>query len=77
MGGLQHKDDYYETPKWLFNKIQDLTGLKFETDLCATNDNSLCDGWFNERMDFLVILIGMIMIRFIGVTRHEVKMESL
>ena len=53
MPSLSHKDDYFETPDWLFKQIQETTGLRFETDICAIDENSKCDGYIDEEMDAL------------------------
>jgi len=50
---LAHKDDEFETPKWLFDKIVKTTGLRFDTDLCASDDNSMCTAFIDEEMDVL------------------------
>jgi len=51
--GLAHKDDNYETPDWLFKDIEKKTGLRFDLDFCATEDNSKCIGYINKKMDAL------------------------
>jgi len=53
MVGLSHKDDYFETPDWLFKDIVKQTGLWITTDLCASDDNSKCDGFIDEEMNVL------------------------
>ena len=53
MVSLSHKDDYFETPDWLFKQIEKETGLRFETDICATDENSKCVGYIDEEMDAL------------------------
>ncbi len=53
MTSLSHKDDYFETPDWLFERIESMTGLKFETDMCASDENSKCPGFIDESMDAL------------------------
>lgn len=50
---LAHKDDMYETPNWLFQKIQNETGLKFDEDLCATPENTKCKTYMTELLDTL------------------------
>lgn len=39
MTSLSHKDDYFETPDWLFQQIQDETGLEFKIDIACNNKN--------------------------------------
>ena len=51
--GLAHRDDYYETPDWLFDDIVKETGLKFDIDLCADDDNTKCMCYIDEEMDIL------------------------
>lgn len=53
MTSLSHKDDNYETPDWLFNKIQKETGLTFDFDLCATPKNTKCKYYMTELLDTL------------------------
>lgn len=51
--GLSHRDDHYETPQWLFDDIVKKTRLKFDLDLCATDDNTKCMCYIDEEMDIL------------------------
>lgn len=51
--GLAHKDDYYETPDWLFNDIVKKTKLRFDLDLCANDANTKCMAYVDEEMDVL------------------------
>lgn len=53
--GLAHRDDYYETPKWLFDDIDDYLSppLRFDLDLCASDENSMCNAFVDEEMDVL------------------------
>lgn len=53
--GLQHKDDYYETPDKLFINIVIDTKLDFGLDFCASNKNTKCDMFFDEKDDALRI----------------------
>ena len=53
MTGLQHKDDYFCTPDWLYNKIEKETGLRFQTDMCASENNSKCSGYIDEELNAL------------------------
>lgn len=53
MVGLQHKDDLFCTPPWLFRDIVRETKLWFTLDICASEENSLCDSYINEEMDLL------------------------
>lgn len=55
MASLAHKDDYYETPEWLFDKVKNETGLDFGLDLCADRKNKKCDIFFTEKDDTLRI----------------------
>ncbi len=54
-GGLSlaHKDDTYETPNWLFEKIEKETGLTFDEDLCATPKNTKCISYMTKELDTL------------------------
>lgn len=45
---LSHKDDYFETPDWLFKFIEIETGLKFKIDICADTYNKKCDMYLPE-----------------------------
>lgn len=53
--GLQHRDDYFETPDWLFDYIDEYLPppLRFDLDLCANDDNSKCHAFIDEEMDVL------------------------
>lgn len=42
-----NKDDW-ETPKWLFDRIQDQLGIEFTLDPCASDTNHKCDKYFTE-----------------------------
>ena len=53
MTGLQHKDDYLETPEWLVENIELSTGLKFTLDLCATHENRKTLHYIDEHEDLL------------------------
>lgn len=55
MPALAHKDDYYETPKSLFNTIQEETGLKFNIDVSANGTNKKCKYFINEYDDALSV----------------------
>ena len=57
MTGLSHKDDYLETPPWLFDQIEKDTGLKFKTDMCATFENKKCEHFISEEQD-MFLLVG-------------------
>ena len=50
---LAHKDDYFETPDWLFNNIVNETGLEFDLDMCASEENTKCLNYINEETDAL------------------------
>ena len=50
---LAHKDDYFETPDWLFNSIVNKTGLEFDLDMCASEENTKCLNYINEETDAL------------------------
>lgn len=50
---LAHKDDYYETPDWLFEDIKTKTGVEFKMDACASMANSKCEIYCSEEEDFL------------------------
>jgi len=53
MVGLSHKDDYYETPKWIITDIKDTTGLTFDMDICASKENRVCIRYMTEKYDIL------------------------
>ena len=53
MTGLQHLDDYFETPDWLFDEIKRKTKLHFDLDFCASNENTKCAAYIDEEMDAL------------------------
>jgi len=42
MAGLQHKDDYFETPEWIIKTIEITEGIKFKIDGCANYNNKIC-----------------------------------
>lgn len=50
---LRHDDDNYETPDWLFDEIKKETGLFFDLDLCATDENTKCHAYIDEEMNAL------------------------
>jgi len=53
MPALVKKDDYFETPLWLYYQIEEETGLKFDLDICASEKNKKCDRWLSEDFDTL------------------------
>lgn len=53
MTGLVHKDDYYETPMWLFQKLESWIGGKFILDACANEKNTKCVAFISEESDAL------------------------
>jgi len=55
MPSLRHDDDELETPQWLFKKIEDWTGLKFDLDLCANSKNKKCSAYIGKNQDALKI----------------------
>ena len=50
---LAHKDDYFETPDWLFNKIKSTTGGEYGLDMCASKENTKCNSYITEEMNVL------------------------
>lgn len=56
---LRHDDDVYETPKWMFDGIQEKTGLKFQLDVCASKENALCIDYLTEEQDALNYELGI------------------
>jgi len=50
---LAHKDDYYETPMWLFNYLQEKTKLYFDLDVCADELNAVCNEFIDEKLNAL------------------------
>lgn len=50
---LAHKDDHYETRPDIFKSIQKETGLFFDLDICATDDNTMCMYYIDEEQDVL------------------------
>ncbi len=50
---LRHDDDYYETPPWLFNKIEQSCGFKFKLDFCASAENTKCIMYLDEQKNAL------------------------
>lgn len=53
MTSLSYKDDYFETPDWLFEEIKKKTKLFFDLDFCASEENTKCGAYINEEMDAL------------------------
>ena len=53
MPSLSHRDDYFETPDWLFNDIEKETGLRFQLDACANESNTKCVDFLDEIADTL------------------------
>lgn len=53
MTGLQHRDDQFETPDWVFEQIERNTGLVFTLDMCASLENSKCDDFIDEEINAL------------------------
>lgn len=45
------KTDMWSTPKDFFDALNNV--FKFETDVCATNENAKCERWFTPEMDAL------------------------
>ncbi len=50
---LAHKDDYFETPQWLFNYLQEKTKLYFGLDVCADELNAKCNEFIDEDLNAL------------------------
>ena len=46
------KSDEWETPSWLFEKLDDQ--FHFSIDVCATNDNAKCAKYFTRQEDGLL-----------------------
>jgi len=44
--------DNWQTPKELFNKLND--EFHFQVDVCASEDNTLCDNYFDEEKNAIV-----------------------
>lgn len=55
MAGLVHKDDMYETPDPLKDELEKWTGLKFQLDASANDDNKICLYYISETEDALKI----------------------
>ena len=53
MTGLQHKDDYFETPPTIVTNIEGETGLNFNVDVCANELNKKCHYYISESDDAL------------------------
>ena len=53
MTGLVHRDDYYETPPIILDLIQRQTGLTFGLDVCANEQNKICQSYISEGDDSL------------------------
>jgi len=43
--------DMWATPQYFFDKLN--AAFRFETDVCATNENTKCDRWYTPEMDGL------------------------
>lgn len=52
---LSVKDDHFETPFNIFYDLQDLTGLKFDLDFCASQFNKKCNLFIDEKTNALEI----------------------
>lgn len=50
---LAHRDDYYETPQWLFDDIKNKTRLNFDMDACASLENRKCRRYCTEEFNIL------------------------
>lgn len=46
------KTDEWETPQWLFDKLQEQYG-EFTLDVCATRDNKKCRDFYSRELDGL------------------------
>lgn len=53
MTSLAHNDDFFETPRWIIDDLQAWTGLEFNLDVCANEQNKKCEFYINEQMDAL------------------------
>lgn len=49
MTGLQHRDDYFETPPIIVTNIESETGLKFNVDISANELNKKCHYYISEQ----------------------------
>lgn len=52
---LMHKDDQYETPKPMVTDIEKDTGLKFNIDVCANQNNKKCHYYIDESENALTV----------------------
>ena len=50
---LAHKDDYFETPPWLKDYLQEKTKLYFGLDVCGDELNAVCNEFIDEKLDAL------------------------
>ena len=71
MTGLQHKDDYFETPEHIVEEIESKTGLTFTLDLCATHENRKTLWYLSEDDDFLTYPIGINTVCFCNPPRSK------
>ncbi len=51
VGMYSSKSDNWETPQWLFDRLNDWYG--FETDVCAIPENAKCERYFTPEQDGL------------------------
>lgn len=45
--------DMWETPRWLVRQLEDLLGVTFVHDICATAENAKCPSYWTEDDDAL------------------------
>ena len=54
----------FETPKKIFNSAQSIFNLKFDLDVCATKENTLCKNYFTKKdnslkLDWNILSFGL------------------
>ena len=50
-GLLTSNSDEWTTPRWLFDRLNER--FQFTIDVAATQENRLCDAWFDSKDDGL------------------------
>jgi len=53
MTGLQHRDDYFESPPFVVSGIENNTGLHFDIDISANINNTKCNLFISEETNAL------------------------
>lgn len=80
MPALAHRDDKYETPKWLMDDLKDWTKLTFLLDASASAKNTKCPNYMDEKLNALtndwILSNSMTMLRKVSVFNNPPRSKN-